>query len=112
MKSVQPGQRVLVARAQESRDVLPRMLEEVGVQVDDVAAYRTLAMDAGAQELATELRAGRVDAVTFTSSSTVTNLLACLGGDVSLLEGAALCSIGPITTNTPARRGPRARCAG
>ena len=100
VKSVQPGQRVLVARAQESRDVLPRMLEEVGAQVDDVAAYRTLAMDAGAQELATELRAGRVDAVTFTSSSTVTNLLACLGGDVSLLEGAALCSIGPITTNT------------
>lgn len=99
-KSVQPGQRVLVARAQESRDVLPRMLEAAGAQVDDVAAYRTLSVDAGSLELEADLRAGRVDAVTFTSSSTVTNLLACLGGDASLLKGAALCSIGPITTNT------------
>ena len=99
-KSVRPGQRVLVARAQESRDVLPRMLEAAGAHVDDVAAYRTIAVGEGAPDLAAELRAGRVDAVTFTSSSTVTNLLACLGGDTALLRDAALCSIGPVTTKT------------
>ena len=64
-----------------------------------MAAYRTRAVAEGAEALAAALRAGDVDAVTFTSSSTVTNLLACLGGP-SLLEGADLYSIGPVTTET------------
>lgn len=53
-----------------------------------------------------------MDAVTFTSSSTVTNLLACLGGP-SLLEGADLYSIGPVTTETLRAAGlePRAQAA-
>ena len=37
---VRAGDRVLIARAEEARDVLPRALEEQGAQVSDVAAYR------------------------------------------------------------------------
>lgn len=90
--------------------MLPRALEEQGAQVSDVAAYRTRAVAEGAEALAAALRAGDVDAVTFTSSSTVTNLLACLGGP-SLLEGADLYSIGPVTTETLRAAGlePRAQ---
>ncbi len=76
---VRAGERVLIARAEEARDVLPRALEEQGALVSDVAAYRTQAVAEGAEALAAALSAGDVDAVTFTSSSTVTNLLACLG---------------------------------
>ena len=92
--------------------MLPRALEEQGAQVSDVAAYRTRAVAEGAEALAAALRAGDVDAVTFTSSSTVTNLLACLGGP-SLLEGADLYSIGPVTTETLRAAGlePRAQAA-
>ena len=117
---VRARDRVLIARAEEARDVLPRALEEQGAQVSDVAAYRTRAVAEGAEALAAALRAGDVDAVTFTSSYTVTNLLADalelagqrVGGP-SLLEGADLYSIGPVTTETLRAAGlePRAQAA-
>ena len=109
---VRAGERVLIARAEEARDVLPRALEEQGALVSDVAAYRTQAVAEGAEALAAALSAGDVDAVTFTSSSTVTNLLACLGGP-TLLEGTDLYSIGPVTTETLRAAGlePRAQAA-
>lgn len=104
--------RVLIARAEDARDVLPRELAKLGATVNDVAAYRTRAVAQGADALADALRAGEVDAVTFTSSSTVTNLLACLDGP-ALLEGVDLYSIGPVTTETLREAGlePRAQAA-
>lgn len=102
--------RVLIARAEEARDVLPQSLEALGAQVSDVAAYRTCAVTEDAEELATALRAHEVDAITFTSSSTVKNLLACLGNP-ALLQGVDLYSIGPVTTKTLRAAGlePRAQ---
>lgn len=97
---VQPGDRVLIARAQDARDVLPRMLSQHGAQVSDVAAYSTRLVDGCRETLARALTAGEVDGVTFTSSSTVRNLLTCLEGRTSLLKGVALLSIGPVTSAT------------
>ena len=42
----------------------------------------------------------RIDVVTFTSSSTVSNLMALLGGDATSLKGMTLACIGPITAET------------
>ena len=62
---------VLVARAAEARDVLPEALRERGAKVDVVALYETVAED---PDPAAVEAAQDADYVTFTSSSTVSNL--------------------------------------
>jgi uroporphyrinogen III methyltransferase/synthase len=104
-----PSSRVLLARAAKARDALPDALRAAGHRVDVVAAYETRPASGDAAEaLAAELGAGRVDAVTFTSSSTVENLCDLLGPRApALLALARVASIGPITTETAASRGVR-----
>ncbi|MDH5493314.1 MAG: uroporphyrinogen-III C-methyltransferase, partial [Myxococcales bacterium] len=101
------GQRVLLARAAIAREVLPERLREAGMQVEVVPAYRTLPPDEAAiAELRALFESGSIDVLTFTSSSTVTNLLDALGEDaLRLLEGCFVASIGPITSATARRRG-------
>jgi uroporphyrinogen III methyltransferase/synthase len=99
------GKRVLVARAMEAREVLVEELRRRGARVDEVAAYRTVLGEGEGRvdELRRLLAAGEVDAVTFTSSSTVKNLVALLGGAEEaprLLAGVTVASIGPITSET------------
>jgi uroporphyrinogen III methyltransferase/synthase len=89
------GTRVLVARAAEARDVLPDALRERGAEVDVVALYETVREQPGENEIAA---AQGADYVTFTSSSTVTNLKAALGGRFP--TGARIVSIGPVTSET------------
>jgi uroporphyrinogen III methyltransferase / synthase len=89
------GRRVLVARAAEARDVLPDALRERGGKVDVVALYETVreAPDDDAVDSAQD-----ADYVTFTSSSTVTNLTEALGDRFP--ARARIVSIGPITSAT------------
>jgi uroporphyrinogen III methyltransferase/synthase len=87
------GARVLLARAADARDVLPEYFERRGAEVDVVALYETVRE----QPSADGVEAARgADYVTFTSSSTVTNLIEALG------EGfparARVVSIGPVTS--------------
>ncbi len=96
------GKRMLLPRAAVARDILPDGLRAAGATVDVVEAYRTvLAEDSRALvgELFRE-DALPVDAVTFTSSSTVDHLVALLPPEASAhaLAGAKLLSIGPITS--------------
>jgi uroporphyrinogen III methyltransferase/synthase len=87
------GRRVLVARAAEAREILPDALRERGAEVDVVALYETVREQLGAT--AVEAAQG-ADYVTFTSSSTVTNLVEALGD--SFPSGARIVSIGPVTS--------------
>jgi len=89
------GKRVLVARAAEARDVLPEALRERGAKVDVVALYETVREEPDAEAI--EAAQG-ADYVTFTSSSTVTNLTAALGDRFP--TGARIVSIGPVTSDT------------
>ena len=89
------GARVLVARAAEARDVLPDALRERGAEVDVVALYETVREQPGDDEI--EAAQG-ADYVTFTSSSTVTNLAEALGDRFP--KQARIVSIGPITSET------------
>jgi uroporphyrinogen III methyltransferase / synthase len=98
------GDRVLVARAQTARDVLPAGLSERGYEVEVLAVYRTVTAtpDPAALE---RVRGGEVDALTFTSSSTVTNLCDLL---VEVPAPQPLvASIGPVTSKTAMERGLR-----
>lgn len=91
------GARVLLARAEQARDVLPEGLGARGYAVDVLPVYRTVttAPDPAVLE---QVRAGRFDAVTFTSSSTVRNFTDQAG---PLPEPVpAVVSIGPVTSAT------------
>jgi uroporphyrinogen III methyltransferase/synthase len=88
------GGRVLLARAAVARDVLPAGLAKVGWSVDVVDAYRTRAVPLDERQAAALAEA---EIVTFTSSSTVTNLLAAAGGHPLPPVVAA---IGPVTAAT------------
>lgn len=103
---IQPGMKVLIPRALVARDVLPEKLREMGAVVDVVPVYRTVAGETDGTMVAEKLKNGGVDVVTFTSSSTVTNLLALLGpGGAELIGKAKVACIGPITSGTCLKNG-------
>jgi uroporphyrinogen III methyltransferase / synthase len=96
------GARVLLPRAREAREVLPERLRQAGAVVDVVEAYRTLPpADEDVARIRRLVGDGGVDVVTFTSSSTVRNLVDVLGDDATRrLAQVTVASIGPITTRT------------
>jgi uroporphyrinogen III methyltransferase/synthase len=83
--------RVLVARAQDARDIVPDALRDAGAEVDVVALYRTVA-----EPLADDARAAALGAdwATFTSASSVRFFHEAAG----TLDGPRLASIGPVTS--------------
>jgi len=91
------GARILIARAAVARDVLPDELRRRGANVEVCEAYRTVQPD-DLPRRAQEILAGKPDWVTFTSSSTVENLVAAAGSDAVRSVRAA--SIGPVTSAT------------
>ncbi len=93
---------VLIARAEQARDVLPDGLTELGYTVDILPVYRTVRAEPDAAAL-TRVREGRVDAITFTSSSTVVNLCDLLGTVPD--PQPLVVSIGPVTSATARERG-------
>jgi len=89
--------RILLARAEKARDVLPKSLSALGAIVDEGIAYRTVPETrdiTGARQRFVDEGA---DLITFTSSSTVENFLA-LG--LPWPKGMKIASIGPITSKT------------
>ncbi|MYB48115.1 MAG: uroporphyrinogen-III C-methyltransferase, partial [Dehalococcoidia bacterium] len=98
------GKNILLPGAEVRPDRLRRGLEGLGADVREVTLYRTVAPSGAGERLAEVLDIG-VDVVTFTSSSTVTNLLALLGGDASRLEGARVACIGRVTAETARKAG-------
>jgi uroporphyrinogen III methyltransferase/synthase len=101
------GKRFLIPRAMVARDVLPDTLREWGVEVDVVPAYQTVLPSAMSADIMERLRAGGIDCVTFTSSSTVSNFFSLFDRDEILarLRGVAIASIGPITSQTAGEYG-------
>lgn len=91
------GGRVLLPRAEGARDVIPKALESAGLSVDEVTLYIASPPAAAPPEALDLIRRGAVDVVTFTSSSTVRNLVALLGDDVQHLREATVACIGPVT---------------
>ncbi|RAQ98340.1 uroporphyrinogen-III synthase [Thermogemmatispora tikiterensis] len=109
------GQRVLLARAAEARRVLAEALQQAGMLVEEVPAYRTLPAagdDPRGQQVLALIAAGRLSLATFTSSSTVRSFVHWLGqamgkqgtgaspGDLLARRGVVIACIGPITAAT------------
>ncbi len=98
------GKQILIPRAQEARDVLVRGLEEMGAGVWDVPAYKTVIPEIRKEVLEQVFLKAQADLITFTSSSTVSNLVRILGLNnlpvheiIGRLKAAC---IGPITEET------------
>jgi uroporphyrinogen-III synthase/uroporphyrinogen III methyltransferase/synthase len=95
------GQKILLARAETARDLIPDALRAAGAEVDVVDAYRNVLPESAPEQLRHAL-AGRIDAATFTSSSSVTHLAEAAhraGIDFPFVDIPAI-SIGPITSQT------------
>ena len=93
------GQQVLLPGSAIGRDALAYGLENLGADVRRVAAY-TNTRPVDVEERAREAFKVGIDVVTFTSSSTVRNLLDILGNDRHVLNECLVACIGPITAAT------------
>ena len=100
------GVPVLLPGADIGRDALAQGLADRGAQVERITAYRTVTPPDSANQARKLLESG-VDVITFTSSSTVRNLLDILGGDQRLLESALIACIGPVTAGAARELGLR-----
>ena len=99
------GQRVLLFRAKDARDVIPHELRRAGAFVDVVDAYITVVPQSSRVSLRAALHDPdrRPHLITFTSSSTVKSyvtLLAIHSGKSKLVSGILNASIGPVTSQT------------
>ena len=104
------GVRILLPRADIARDLLAEELRQAGAIVEDVIAYRTLTASAeqdGDQDLYRMLLDRQIDAVTFTSASTVQNFVKLVGREqaADLLRGTVVASIGPVTAEAALQLG-------
>ena len=93
------GRTVLLPRADIGRETLEDELSTVGARVDPVVAYCT-GIPKGSVAHARRILEDGIDVATFTSSSTVTNLVGLLNGHVDALSGAVIACIGPVTAAT------------
>lgn len=98
------GDRILIFRAQEARDVLPRTLREAGRFIDVVAAYKTsTVLD---PNFAQKVQPSHI--LTFTSASTVRGFVENLGNAAQVAtHGKIVACIGPITAAAAADAGLR-----
>lgn len=102
---LRPGERALLPRGDLGREVLPRELEAMGLTADEIDVYETVLADVQDELVLDWIREKQIHMITFTSSSTVRNLLELLKRSgipdpVRLLDGIPIASIGPITSKT------------
>jgi uroporphyrinogen III methyltransferase/synthase len=98
--------RVLFPRSSISRDSLITGLRDMGVEVEPVVAYETRMADESKEQAISAYKDG-IDVTTFTSSSSVKNLVDLLDGDVSAVNLSTVACIGPITAETAKSNGIR-----
>lgn len=100
------GKKFLLPRAAVARETLPDQLRAQGAEVDVAPAYQTVRPQTDTGELIRRLKEGTIDAVTFTSSSTVTHFMGLVGTDLlPQLKKIAVACIGPVTAKTADKAG-------
>jgi uroporphyrinogen-III synthase len=102
------GQRVLLVQGDLARAVLCEQLVQAGANVEAVVAYRTVPATSGGADVPALLADGAIQAITFTSGSTVRNFVQRIGPQV--LEHAreqqvVIACIGPVTAEAAEHAG-------
>jgi len=103
-KVLDPINRVFLPRADIATETLVAGLHDLGWEVDDVTAYRTVRAAPPPAPVREAIKAGRFDAVVFTSSSTVRNLVGIAGKPH---PSTVIACIGPATAKTAEEHGLR-----
>jgi uroporphyrinogen III methyltransferase/synthase len=99
-----PINRVFLPRADIATETLVEGLTKLGWEVDDVTAYRTVRAAPPPAHTREQIKTGGFDAVVFTSSSTVRNLIGIAGKPHATTVVAC---IGPATAETATEHGLR-----
>jgi uroporphyrinogen III methyltransferase / synthase len=99
------GKRFLLPRADIADKELTHGLIDLGAEVDEVVAYKTKPAAADLGRAKQILEAGEIDVITFTSTSTVANLVNALGNSGVKLSGAKVACIGPKTVEAAKKAG-------
>ncbi len=101
------GSRMLLPASRTTRDVIRPAMEKIGVYVEVVEAYQTVAPAAKGENVARLLRDAGADYIVFTSPSTVANLAAILEADhlAPHLAGTRVACIGPVTADAARSHG-------
>ena len=96
------GKSVLIPRSAQAPDGLVSRLEEAGAKVTVTAAYQTIPESSHAGEIRQLVQAGRLDAITFTSSSCVRGFVSALGDSdlPEALQDTVVACIGPVTAES------------
>ena len=89
----------VVFKSDIGRETIPNGLRQLGADVTEVAAYRTVLAEDSESTARAAFQNG-IDVVTFTSSSTVKNLRHLLDGDVTLINNSVVVCMGPVTATT------------
>ena len=77
--------------------LFPKGLAKLGAHVDIVTAYRTVNSGKDKSELEKLMDEGKVDVITFTSPSTVTNFMEIMGRKYTIPQHVKIACIGPVT---------------
>jgi uroporphyrinogen-III synthase len=101
------GARVLVPSAEDAREVLGAGLRRHGATVENIPVYRTVPVEDDFAPLASEIAGRRIDAVTFTSSSTVKSFVSLVGPETATSGRFVSATIGPVTAGTARELGLR-----
>ncbi len=99
--------RILIPSASDARDALAAGLQKHGASPESIPVYRTVPAKTDLRGLADDIKIGRIDAVTFTSSSTVRYFLDLVGRDAAISGRFVAATIGPITGATARELGLR-----
>jgi uroporphyrinogen III methyltransferase/synthase len=101
------GLRVLVPRAEMSRDALPSLLANRGAKVDILPVYRAVCPTDAGPALLRLFDGEGVDVITFTASSTVNNFVKAFPEDrlPAILGDAEIACMGPVTADTARKLG-------
>jgi uroporphyrinogen-III synthase len=101
------GAALLFAGAAGPREAVPELLCQRGARVDVALTFRTALVEGEEEGLAILFRDRPIDAVVFTSSSTVNRFLEALRAaePASLLQQTAIACIGPMVSDTARRAG-------
>lgn len=99
---VKKGEWVLLPRARGARAVLPDTLRQWGVHVNEVILYEAVPAGRVSKARINDILEGRVDYLTFTSSSTVRNFVKMIGRDnvLRVNNKVKVAGIGPVTAET------------
>jgi len=98
---LEKNDKVLIPRAEVAPDVFSA-LRDMGYSIDEVPAYRTVQASGNVRLIKERFRERKIDILTFTSASTVTNFTDMMAEDnlQELLEGVTVVCIGPVTAST------------